>query len=163
MIDCSGLVIAPGFIDCHSHLDWFMAMKNRERFTSPFAEQGITSVVGGNCGFSPAALNNKMSTSNEKAVVDNLFKEGFRGIDRLLWCSMAEFFQSLSSAGISHNLAMFVGHGSVRASKILRAPVKGLFRREGTVISTDHFRYTMFCRGKSSWEKRNFLCIDAFR
>ncbi|PKL37990.1 MAG: hypothetical protein CVV44_12540 [Spirochaetae bacterium HGW-Spirochaetae-1] len=120
VIDCSGLVIAPGFIDCHSHLDWFAAMKNGERFTSPFIEQGITSFVGGNCGFSPAALNKEMSTSNEKAVIDNLFKEGFRGIDRLPWRSMAEFFQSLSSAGISHNLAMFAGHGSIRAS------IKGL-------------------------------------
>ncbi|MFZ5642682.1 MAG: N-acyl-D-amino-acid deacylase family protein [Bacillota bacterium] len=120
VIDCSGLVIAPGFIDCHSHLDWFMAMENGERFMSPFTEQGITSVVGGNCGFSLAALSEKMDSRNEKAVVDNLFKEGLRGINRLPWRSMTEYFQYLSNVGISHNLAMFVGHGSVRAS------IKGL-------------------------------------
>ena len=53
VIDCTGLSLAPGFIDCHSHNDWFAARKNNERFYVPFLEQGITTQVTGNCGFSP--------------------------------------------------------------------------------------------------------------
>lgn len=53
VLDCTGLAVAPGFIDCHSHNDWFAARKNNGRFFSPFLEQGITTQVTGNCGFSP--------------------------------------------------------------------------------------------------------------
>ena len=113
VVNCAGSVIAPGFIDCHSHLDWFMAMKNGERFRTPFTEQGITSFVGGNCGFSPAGLKEKMEPQFEKAVTDNLFKEGLRDLP---WRSMAEYFRYLAKTGMSHNLAMFSGHGCVRAS-----------------------------------------------
>jgi N-acyl-D-amino-acid deacylase len=52
VIDCTGKSLAPGFIDCHSHNDWFAARKNNERFFTPFLEQGITTQVTGNCGFS---------------------------------------------------------------------------------------------------------------
>ena len=51
--DCMGLTVAPGFIDAHSHNDWFAARQNPLPFFIPFAEQGITTQVVGNCGFAP--------------------------------------------------------------------------------------------------------------
>jgi len=53
VVDCTGLAIAPGFIDAHSHNDWFAARQNPLPFFKPFLEQGITTQVVGNCGFSP--------------------------------------------------------------------------------------------------------------
>jgi N-acyl-D-amino-acid deacylase len=47
-IDCSGLVIAPGFIDAHSHSDLQVLENRPEKLL-----QGATSEVVGNCGFSP--------------------------------------------------------------------------------------------------------------
>lgn len=53
MIDVQGKCVAPGFIDAHSHNDWFAARKDNARFFMPFLRQGITTQVTGNCGFSP--------------------------------------------------------------------------------------------------------------
>ena len=53
-IDCNGRVIAPGFIDMHSHSDWVMPRADHGTVLSALVEQGITTLVGGNCGFSPA-------------------------------------------------------------------------------------------------------------
>src|SRR2546428_581573 len=53
-IDCTGQVIAPGFIDMHSHSDWVIPQPDHAEVLAPLLEQGITTVVGGNCGCSPA-------------------------------------------------------------------------------------------------------------
>src|SRR5260370_36450689 len=46
-IDCGGLVVAPGFIDSHSHSDLQVLENRREKVS-----QGVTAEVVGNCGFS---------------------------------------------------------------------------------------------------------------
>lgn len=53
VIDCTGLAVSPGFIDVHSHNDWFAPRNNNDRFFVPFIEQGITTQVTGNCGACP--------------------------------------------------------------------------------------------------------------
>lgn len=51
-IDAKGLAISPGFIDIHSHADMQLASPNHPDFLDCFINQGITTVVTGNCGFS---------------------------------------------------------------------------------------------------------------
>lgn len=50
-VDCTGLTVAPGFIDAHSHNDFFYDYDDAEKYYEPFVRQGITTQVTGNCGF----------------------------------------------------------------------------------------------------------------
>jgi N-acyl-D-amino-acid deacylase len=52
VIDCTGLVIAPGFIDLHNHSDWNIVTPET-RANLNFLTQGCTTVVTGNCGAGP--------------------------------------------------------------------------------------------------------------
>ena len=51
LIDCSGCIVAPGFIDMHSHSDLQVLENRTEKLL-----QGVTAEVVGNCGFSPYPL-----------------------------------------------------------------------------------------------------------
>src|SRR5215831_11951114 len=53
-LDCAGKVVAPGFIDMHSHSDWVIPQPDHGAVLAPLVEQGITTIVAGNCGCSPA-------------------------------------------------------------------------------------------------------------
>lgn len=111
VIDCSGRIVAPGFIDAHSHLDWHLPIKGHDDLKYPFLAQGITTVIGGNCGWAPAGL--REGTRWRELVADNPFSNGQLVLQ---WDSMEELFERLQGAGASHNLALLAGHGSSRAS-----------------------------------------------
>ena len=55
-LDASGCMVSPGFIDMHSHADWTLALADHDASMKVALEQGVTSVVAGNCGFSPAPV-----------------------------------------------------------------------------------------------------------
>lgn len=109
-IDCHGKTITPGFIDIHSHSDWLVPGADHGTLIEPFIRQGMTTLVGGNCGFSPAPItdiNRATSQEASRLIIDD-------GID-LRWNTMGEFLDALDRGGLSLNVAQLVGHGSVRA------------------------------------------------
>ncbi len=111
VIDCSGKTITPGFIDIHSHSDWLLPAAEHGALIEPFIRQGMTTVVGGNCGFSPAPItdvNRGAAHEASRLITDD-------AID-LRWRSMHEFLDALERGGVSLNIAQLVGHGSVRAA-----------------------------------------------
>ncbi len=111
-IDCSGMVIAPGFIDMHSHLDWILPLKNRPELTNPFTAQGVTTFVTGNCGFGVAGF---PEDSRYRNFIETRMS-GLTGMTRLGWSSMDQYFSRLRKQGISHNMANLAGHGTSRMS-----------------------------------------------
>ncbi|QOX63758.1 amidohydrolase family protein [Anoxybacterium hadale] len=109
-IDCSGKVIAPGFIDAHSHNDWYLPLEDAEQFTNPFIRQGITTFIGGNCGFGASGF--QKNTKYLREICNNPFKSDLK----IRWSSMGDYFGVLEKSGLTANLACLAGHGTARTS-----------------------------------------------
>ena len=71
VVDLNGLSVSSGFIDAHSHNDWFAIRKDTRKYFEPFIRQGITSFVTGNCGLSTVGF--EPQTSNIDKVGGGLF------------------------------------------------------------------------------------------
>lgn len=102
VIDCAGCIIAPGFIDVHSHSD-LQVLKNRTEKLL----QGVTTEVVGNCGFSAYPL-------PENPQVLREFANGiFCGDNTWGWNSAADYLARASESKTT-TVASLVGHGSLR-------------------------------------------------
>jgi N-acyl-D-aspartate/D-glutamate deacylase len=108
---CAGRIVAPGFIDIHSHSDWLVPGPGCGALVEPFIRQGITTVVGGNCGFSPAPVTERSREAAQSAsrlIADEELA--------LPWETMGEFLDALEQMELPFNVAELVGHGAVRAA-----------------------------------------------
>lgn len=114
-IDCAGRAIAPGFIDMHSHADWVLPQADHGPVLRPLVEQGITTLVAGNCGCSPAPL-----VQENRGLIPLLGRMLHDHDLDYAWSGMAGFLGHLEKQGVALNVAQFVGHGT------LRSAVKGL-------------------------------------
>ena len=109
-VDARGRVLCPGFIDMHSHADWALCTPDHPRTLACLVEQGVTTVVGGNCGFSPAPLPSLKNAAYLKKAI-SLFTGGELSLS---WQSMGDFLDTVEGLGPIVNLAQLAGHASVR-------------------------------------------------
>lgn len=103
IIDCSGLVVAPGFIDVHTHDD---AIVLDAPGMLPKISQGVTTVVVGNCGISLAPL-------ITEAPVEPL---GLLGTQRFRFQRLAAYADAVNATQPAINVAALIGHTSLRAA-----------------------------------------------
>src|SRR5437870_13300775 len=105
VIDATGKVVSPGFIDMHSHSDLFY-------FACPSAEskvrQGVTTEVVGMCSFSQAPLR-----ADQRAIIQG-WAGGIGATLDLRWETFAQYLDALRTIRPSVNVAHFVGHGALR-------------------------------------------------
>lgn len=110
IIDVTGKCIAPGFIDAHSHNDWFAPRQDNKRFFAPFVQQGITTQVTGNCGFSPFGFE---KNSPYKALLGSgLFS--MEDAEKRDYSRLSGFFEHCRRLPL--NIVPFYGHMSGRIS-----------------------------------------------
>ena len=122
VVDCRGCVIAPGFIDVHSHSD-LQVLENR----TDKLLQGVTTEVVGNCGFSTYPL-----PENPQVLRD--FANGILcGDNSWGWSSASDYLASASKSKVAM-VASLVGHGSLRI-KVAGNTSRALTRRELDTMS----------------------------
>ncbi|AEN06938.1 N-acyl-D-amino-acid deacylase [halophilic archaeon DL31] len=110
--DLDGSVVAPGFIDIHTHSD-FTLPANRDAHSK--VRQGVTLEIVGNCGTSAAPRYGEAARS-----ADDWFESRGLGddVDSTQWTTMAEYLDYLDEGGLSLNVGSLVGHGNVRAAVV---------------------------------------------
>jgi N-acyl-D-amino-acid deacylase len=105
IVDAAALVVAPGFIDIHSHSDFFYAQ-------CPSAEskirQGVTTEVVGMCSFSPAPCSADSRHQVESAA------HSLGATLKVRWSTFDEYLRALEETRPSINVVHFVGHGPIR-------------------------------------------------
>jgi N-acyl-D-aspartate/D-glutamate deacylase len=116
-LHASGKVLAPGFIDMHSHSDWRL-WENRRAESK--VRQGVTTEVVGNCGFSPAPVSDEFLEDLRGFALHVPAGMDFR------WRSVGEYLKAFDANGTALNVIQLVGHGTLRLS------VMGFARREPT-------------------------------
>ena len=123
VLDASGLVAVPGFVDIHSHVDWIAPLAAAPDLLQANVRQGITTSLGGNCGISPAPLGRAFN----RGAIEQMLLVGSVTAD-LGWCwsSVREYLDELDRRGLPLNVATYVGHST------LRATVLGEYRRPAT-------------------------------
>lgn len=109
VLDATGLIVAPGFIDLHSHSDWVLPLRDHDQVLAPLVLQGITTIVGGQCGFSPAPVTDASIPALD-TTAEILRTRDFD----YAWRSMDEFLATLEREGLLLNTALLVGHGALR-------------------------------------------------
>ncbi|HEV8306896.1 MAG TPA: D-aminoacylase [Methylomirabilota bacterium] len=102
-MDARGQVVAPGFVDIHTHSDYTLLLN---RNAESAVRQGVTTELVGNCGMSCAPLADPVHLP--LAIIDYL-----PGVD-IGWRRFAEWLEALGRDGVSINVGGLVGHGALR-------------------------------------------------
>ncbi|RAW46356.1 D-aminoacylase, partial [Halorubrum sp. 48-1-W] len=107
-VDADGRVVCPGFIDTHSHSDLELF---EDPTLAPKLRQGITTEILGQDGFSMAPMYRDGGAEEWAKQLGAL--AGRADVD-WTWGSVADYFDAVEGNGIAPNVALLVGHGTVR-------------------------------------------------
>lgn len=107
-IDASGLVLAPGFIDMHTHSDLSLL---DDPGGESMAYQGVTTQVTGNCSYSPFPMGD-VAPEQMRGVMGEIFET--RQMWR--WSTLDEWAGLMESQEVSLNVAPQVGNAPLRAA-----------------------------------------------
>ena len=106
VVDATGCIVTPGFIDAHSHSDAYLVI---EPDAPSKLAQGVTTEVNGQCGGSIAPRYGEARLSSDWAALLG---------ERLTWRSLAEYRETLDAAKPAINTVQFVGHNTLRSSVV---------------------------------------------
>ena len=112
-IDADGLIVAPGFIDGHTHLD---AQVMWDPLGTSSCYNGVTSVVMSNCGFTlaPCKPGDRDWYANCLSYVEDIPAAAMAAGMAWTWESFAEYLAAVERRPKGLNYAMYVGHSALR-------------------------------------------------
>jgi len=112
-IDAGGLVVAPGFIDLHTHYDCQLFW---DPSASPSPWHGVTTVVMGNCGFTvaPCRPEHRETLMRLLQFVEGMPLDALRAGLPWSWEDYPGYLDALETQGVGVNVASFIGHSAVR-------------------------------------------------
>ncbi|MEU7041200.1 D-aminoacylase [Streptomyces varsoviensis] len=113
--DAAGLVLAPGFVDPHTHYD---AQLFWDPYATPSLNHGVTTVAGGNCGFTLAPLNPARPgdadyTRRMMSKVEGMSLAALEEGAPWTWSGFGEYLDALEGR-IAVNAGFMVGHCALR-------------------------------------------------
>ncbi|MDF1497892.1 MAG: D-aminoacylase [Patescibacteria group bacterium] len=106
VIDVKGKIVCPGFIDIQDHSDNFWTIFTIPRLDSKVMD-GVTTIIGGNCGTSLSPVLGEGSVESMRKWVDI-------GNININWKRTKEFFFELSKKSLGVNFGTLVGHETLR-------------------------------------------------
>jgi N-acyl-D-aspartate/D-glutamate deacylase len=113
VIDAEGQIVAPGFIDGHTHMD-------AQVFWDPLATSscynGITTVVMGNCGFTlaPCAEKDKHLVVRNLQRAEDIPPAAMEAGIKWTWTTFPEFLDAVEALPKGINYSGYVGHSAIR-------------------------------------------------
>lgn len=110
-IDASGRIVAPGFVDIHSHGDLVLAWPTDERLSliEGRIAQGITTEIIGNCGLGASPL-----FGHGPELLPQINGWMSPGSFEWSWRDLAGYFDHLEELGLPLNVGSLVPHGALR-------------------------------------------------
>jgi N-acyl-D-aspartate/D-glutamate deacylase len=111
-LDASGQVVTPGFIDVHTHYDAQVAW---DPHLTPSPLHGVTTAIGGNCGFTLAPINDEAADYLIEllARVEGMPLATLRAGVNIQWRSFGEYLDTIEGQ-VGVNVGFLVGHSTVR-------------------------------------------------
>jgi N-acyl-D-amino-acid deacylase len=107
IVEADGLVVAPGFVDIHTHTDFTLPVFPR---ATALVRQGVTTNLAGNCGFSPFPV----AAAHADALRD--YTAFFDAGLSWSWSDLDGYRSCLESRPLALNVGMLVGHGALRVA-----------------------------------------------
>jgi N-acyl-D-amino-acid deacylase len=113
VVDAAGAVVAPGFVDIHTHYDpslWW------DPTAEPIGAHGYTTVVIGNCSLSlaPVRPEHREQLADMFCFIEDLPLEAFGAAVPWTWQTWADYAAAVDAQGAAVNVAGLVGHSALR-------------------------------------------------